>query len=238
MNAPRAHLPCEPARPGFTLIELLTVIAIIGILAAILIPTVGKVRESARQSACASNVRQLAVAQQLYANENNGRFTVGFDMADGATVIWQARLLPYLSIRQGNNSQLTANQYRTMPGNLYVSPLHTSDERFLAGQALTSYRLNVNLNAWSWWTGGPRWSFRADAPPSPSRVLLLGTCRLDNVDYVMPDWENWGNWSIVDIPGSSQRRFNWAFADGHVQSLTREQLADGSPEGRARWRWW
>ena len=47
---------------AFTLIELLTVIAIIGILAAILIPTVGAVRVQAKQATCVSNLRQVGVA--------------------------------------------------------------------------------------------------------------------------------------------------------------------------------
>ena len=55
---------------GFTLIELLTVIAIIGILAAIIIPVTGAVRESARIAKCASTQRQIALAVILYAGSN------------------------------------------------------------------------------------------------------------------------------------------------------------------------
>lgn len=54
---------------AFTLIELLTVIAIIGILAAILIPVVGAVRENARQTKCMSNLRQVALAVLTYESE-------------------------------------------------------------------------------------------------------------------------------------------------------------------------
>ncbi len=54
---------------GFTLIELLVVIAIIAILAAILFPVFAKAREKARQTSCLSNIKQLATAALMYAQD-------------------------------------------------------------------------------------------------------------------------------------------------------------------------
>ena len=56
-------------RRGFTLIELLVVIAIIAILAAILFPVFARARENARKSSCASNLKQLASAFMMYAQD-------------------------------------------------------------------------------------------------------------------------------------------------------------------------
>jgi len=58
---------------AFTLIELLTVIAIIGVLAALIFPTVGKVRETAQRTVDANNLRELVKAASLYAADNNDR---------------------------------------------------------------------------------------------------------------------------------------------------------------------
>ncbi len=61
-------------RKGFTLIELLVVIAIIGILAAMVFPVFARARESARKAVCLSNVKNIALAFQMYLGDNNDTF--------------------------------------------------------------------------------------------------------------------------------------------------------------------
>jgi prepilin-type N-terminal cleavage/methylation domain-containing protein/prepilin-type processing-associated H-X9-DG protein len=66
-----AHLRTIRRKKGFTLIELLVVIAIIGILAAMVFPVFARARESARKAVCLSNVKNIALAIQMYLADNN-----------------------------------------------------------------------------------------------------------------------------------------------------------------------
>ncbi len=72
---------------GFTLIELLVVIAIIAILAAILFPVFAKAREKARQSSCASNQKQIALANLQYVQDYDERFQHHYHKLD-TTIIY------------------------------------------------------------------------------------------------------------------------------------------------------
>src|SRR5512147_2062826 len=62
---------------GFTLIELLVVIAVIAILMAILMPALNRAREQGKRAACLSNLKQLGLAWNLYADDNNDRMVNG-----------------------------------------------------------------------------------------------------------------------------------------------------------------
>jgi prepilin-type N-terminal cleavage/methylation domain-containing protein len=99
------------ARGGFTLIELLTVIAIVGILTALLVPVVSTARLQARKATEVSAARQLIIGYHLAANDQRGRLMAAQEAGQSAlgeggqalgsivAVRWPHRLRPYLGDR-------------------------------------------------------------------------------------------------------------------------------------------
>ena len=65
-------------KKNFTLIELLVAIAIIGILASLLLPTLSKARKSSRHSVCINKIKQLSVITEMYADDNDDTYMLGW----------------------------------------------------------------------------------------------------------------------------------------------------------------
>ena len=75
MNAHRAPpRPTAESSPiAFTMVELLVVIAVIAILAALLLPALGRAKMSGQRVACLNNLRQVAISRHIYTDDNQGK---------------------------------------------------------------------------------------------------------------------------------------------------------------------
>ena len=87
------RLPQTGSRRAFTLVELLVVIAIIGVLVSLLLPAVQAAREAARRSQCVNNLKQIGLAVQNYATQQD---KVPAACYQDETPTWLVLILPYM----------------------------------------------------------------------------------------------------------------------------------------------
>lgn len=111
-------------RSGFTLVELLVVIAIIATLVGLLLPVLGRSREMAARTVCASNLRQVYLGVQMYAHENAGRMIPRFDFVN--TVPQASNVAKGIRLNlPGDGVQLVLSRY--VNANVFACPLDRGD---------------------------------------------------------------------------------------------------------------
>lgn len=206
---------------AFTLIELLTVIAIIGILAAILIPTVSRVRHTAQQAAGRSNLRQFQTAVLAYATENRDTLPGPVSRSQYALVkkgvetqlSWVLRA--YLGVpEKANNNTVIPSICPPLLRSKYPAPAVTvayfAVNNIYRPDAETMKPWGATSSDWkAWYPDSYKTSQKLTAIPEPSRHVALIDMDL-GLGVATTD--------VIAEPLYGNTR-NAAFWDGHVETV-------------------
>lgn len=209
----RTAIPSRSSSRAFTLMESLVVIAILGILAGLLLPVLGRAKAQAYNAACVNNLRQLGIATRLYADDNQDRLP-------------SAEILPTQPIDPGNPLPRICDVLASYVGrSVGTNATHATvfkcplDVRGRFAAEGSSYEWNAELNG-----------HRMDETRSDSAFLLLErgnpSAGITNFLLTLPpettplllDYDN-----VHPRPTRSGK--NVVFMDGHVAPLEATRAA-------------
>ncbi len=157
---------------GFTLIELLVVISIIALLVAILLPVLSQARKASQSVSCLSNLRQLGVAPEAFANDrkdylpharvnDSGQYGSADEKLESFNNVpatyndwgaWHWNLAPYVNLQQNRTSSRKDLLVATLKTTVFVCPSHAADESiqfdssFKDGSRRVSYSGDTRTN--------------------------------------------------------------------------------------------
>jgi prepilin-type N-terminal cleavage/methylation domain-containing protein/prepilin-type processing-associated H-X9-DG protein len=192
----------DAIKKAFTLIELLVVIAIIAILAAILFPVFAQAREKARQTSCASNMKQMGLAVAQYVGDYDEAFPAALDTSDEWNYYadgnpgpnnWVLKILPYIK-----TTGVFICPDDTAGGNTGWEGVETSyAANAMIGYPAPSY--STALVGVFPWGGAASWPMANDNPTLsvitvPSNTIAIYEAHADNAANVAngPNWSAFG----------------------------------------------
>lgn len=204
--------PSSEATKGFTLIELLIVIAIIGILAAILFPVFSRARENARRASCMSNLRQIGLGSVMYAQDYDEKYPLIGGTGPGCAsyftgLSWEQAIVPYTKSAQIFQCASDKKAASTDPNDPATS---YGFNNYIAGASLAAVKNPAQVLMW----------YEDDAPgPHWARV----SCQ--NYTYHFSD-------PLIGFQRHMEG-MNINFVDGHVKwvKLTRHGSDDYTQKG-------
>ena len=225
-------------RQAFTLVELLVVIALIGILAALLLPALNKVKERTYGIACLNNTRQLGLAWILYADDHEGRlaYNLGGDaarktVAQKTNLNWVNNVMTW-ELDSDNTNTATITEASLAPyANYSVAIYKCPADRVLSAiqksagwtARIRSYSMNAmvgdagELSSSGFNRNNPGYVqfFKMSTIPQPAEIFVFLDEHPDSInDGYFLNRVYYHEW--VDLPASFHNgAAAFAFADGH-----------------------
>lgn len=200
---------------GFTLVEILVVVGIVAILATILMAVFVRVREKSRASICQSNLKQIALAVQQYAHDNDGRFpsviyVMGRNTPAAKQVAWNEAIMTYAKAPS-----------------IFSCPSSEINEPSLDIYAYNSRQLNDII-----WSPNRNPRFNQIVGSHESKILTPATVAL-NFDTWAQHANSIENGATIEtscgphsVATLHSGGANYSYLDGHVKWLSQSQQAE------------
>lgn len=224
----------------FTLVELLVVIGIIAILAAILLPALGRSREKAVQTQCLSNLRQLGIAENAYAADHNQYITPDLAVTSSGdfTMSWVNNLFDYAKEEKVYFCDGDVDDDVDDNGDSFS--IDGSSRKFLVSY-LANRGVMVTFPATS-----PIKQLKRYAVERPSATMIFGP-RKHKTSGAALGYERGVSIAYTNFaffsnpPPDDEKKYgdrhgsqsNYAFADGHGESMTSDAFKAKAAEGAA-----